>query len=105
LRLDRCDYASSGSASISSSARAWVGVGCVSCSKLAPVSRRRIVFRTRVESSVSRVASEWQGSPAVVRLGWVLRLAAAERLALAPGSGRVGGCSSSNSSGFAWRRC
>jgi hypothetical protein len=26
------------------------------------------VFRTRVESSVSRVASEWQGSPAVVRL-------------------------------------
>ena len=52
------------------------------------------MFRTRVESSVSRVASEWQGSPAVVRLVWVLRLAAVERLALATGSGWVGGCSS-----------
>jgi hypothetical protein len=80
-----------------------VGVGCVSCSKLAPVSCRRIVFRTQVESSVSRVASEWQGSPAVVRLVGVLRLAAVERLASATGSGWVGGPWKKRTSGFSVR--
>src|SRR5262245_43662289 len=90
---------------ISASARAWVGFGWVSWSKLAPLWRR-IVLRARVASSSSRVGSEWQRSPLVVRLLRAFCSAWAERRALATGSAWAGGCSSSKRSGFqAWRKC
>ena len=99
-------YASFGMRSISWRARAWVGLGSVTVSKVARLPRTRLVLRTTSASSPSRVRKEWQVSPAVVRLVEAFRWASGERSRLVTGSsGRGGASSSKSSSAQALRRC